>query len=494
MRIFPIAVIGVTLLALTGAAETYCGIRPTDPDGRDGLANPERGWRFEIGVGRLPEDPVKFTHIRDQWPFPRFVRDGVTVSQAYCYLSQFHDRPVSDEKIAALERDFARARKDGVKFLLRFAYESDGVKEGPTTERILAHIEQLKPIVRRNIDVIYCLQMGWIGLWGEFHTSAHRIEKDPAAVARIVRATLDMLPPERMTMMRRIVYKERVLETLGAVGEATAESSGTDAPAARIGFFNDGTLANWGDGGTFTEKPYADNGNPEFERVKREGLYTPVDGELFWTGVYGSPLFANGYRAIGRLSSQHYTTLSLVHSHSLLDRSDRPWTIDGWKVTPVTAEALKFFGIDFDPAWFEGVPYRTAYEFIRDHLGYRIAVKEAEFPKEFGSDARVRVTLHNYGFAPPVNPREVFVVLLSADGKTCIECPTGFNCRGLMPGKDAEVVCTLDDRAADFSGEVALWLPDGTKSLRYDSRYAIRLATRLPVKIVGGRLLNVIKP
>ena len=110
MRAFLIAVIGVMLLALTGAAETYCGIRPTDPDGRDGLANPERGWRFEIGVGRLPEDPVRFTHIRDQWPFPRFVCDGVTVSQAYCYLSQFHDRPVSDEKIAALERDFARAR------------------------------------------------------------------------------------------------------------------------------------------------------------------------------------------------------------------------------------------------------------------------------------------------------------------------------------------------------------------------------------------------
>ena len=31
------------------------------------------------------------------------------------------------------------------------------------------------------------------------------------------------------------------------------------------------------------------------------------------------------------------------------------------------------------PAYFEGVPYRTAFEFIRDHLGYRLAATKADF-------------------------------------------------------------------------------------------------------------------
>ena len=60
-------------------AKTFRGMRPVDKDGRDGLANPERGFRFEIGVGRIPSDMVKVAHVRDQWPFPRYRRDGVVI-------------------------------------------------------------------------------------------------------------------------------------------------------------------------------------------------------------------------------------------------------------------------------------------------------------------------------------------------------------------------------------------------------------------------------
>ena len=35
---------------------TFRGISPGDANGRDGLLNPERGFRFEIGVGRTPEN------------------------------------------------------------------------------------------------------------------------------------------------------------------------------------------------------------------------------------------------------------------------------------------------------------------------------------------------------------------------------------------------------------------------------------------------------
>ncbi len=102
-------------------SKTFRGMRPVDKDGRDGLANPERGFRFEIGVGRIPSDMVKFAHVRDQWPFLRYKRDGVVISQAYCYLTQFHSSAISDEMLAALQADFDRARCKGVKFLLRFA-------------------------------------------------------------------------------------------------------------------------------------------------------------------------------------------------------------------------------------------------------------------------------------------------------------------------------------------------------------------------------------
>lgn len=485
---------------------TYRGIRPTDAAGRNGLPNPERGFRFEIGIGMLDDDPVKFDHIRDNWPFPKYKSDGTTIAQAYCYLTQFHSSPISSEKIAALCADFDRARREGVKFLLRFAYEFNGVSEGPTGERILEHIRQLTPIVRDNIDVIYCLQTGWVGLWGEFHTSVHGIEHDPDMVAKIVEATLSMLPESRFTMMRRIAYKEAALKAIGDEQEITTSTAFSPAPHARIGFFNDGTLANWWDGGTFVGEPYAEPGDHDFDRVAREGCFMPVDGELFWTGQLGSsqPFFANALRAIERFSRHHYTTFSLVHGFSELDHSSLPWTIDLWKKTPVTAEFLEAAGIDFDSDYFAGVPFRSGYEFVRDHLGYRLAAVEADFSgvpdaeKEFTAS----VTLKNFGFSTPINKRGAEIVVLGVDG-SAVEIPFDFDCRHLQPlaaglsgGKTPIYRISATGRLPSHfpTGKcrVAIWFPDADPRLRYRPEYAIRLATALPVEIVGGRLLNIL--
>ena len=160
-------------------------------------------------------------------------------------------------------------------------------------------------------------------------------------------------------------------------------------------------------------------------------------------------------------------------------------------MTPVTAEALKFFGIDYDPAYFEGVPYRTAYEFIRDHLGYRLAVKKVIQPDDVGQGGTVRLTLHNYGFAPPVNPRWLYLAV--SDSARAEEWNMGFDCRKLMPGVDIEVETRIP--AVKMKGaKLALWLPDAAKSLRYRPEYAIRLATLMPVEMVGGRLLHILSP
>ena len=50
------------------------------------VSNPERGWRFEMMVG-LEADERPGRHIRDNWPVERYRAEGVTVAQAYCYLT-----------------------------------------------------------------------------------------------------------------------------------------------------------------------------------------------------------------------------------------------------------------------------------------------------------------------------------------------------------------------------------------------------------------------
>lgn len=483
----------------------FHGIRPNDPDGRRGLRNPERGFRFEILVGQIPSDIVTGAYLRDPWPFPRYTCDGVAVTQAYCYLLQFAESEIPQEKIDALEADFARARKDGVKFLLRFAYEFGGIRgTGPTTERILAHIRQLTPVVRRNTDVIYALQIGWVGAWGEFHSSTHKIEQRPAEYARIVAATLEMLPECRRTMMRYPNRRSLALAELGDDREVTPETALSQAPHARIGHFNDAFLSTYADAGTFGDPPlFTLRGDPTVERVGRESAFLPMDGELYWTGG-ANPDRASGIRVIARLSLHHYTTFSLVHSNSELDQRQEKWTIDTWKEQPITPAVLEALDVAYDPGYFAGTESRTAYEFIRDHLGYRLALDLVEYQRTAapGEPYRIKAVINNFGFSAPVNERHPEFVLVGADG-AAVELPTSFDCRAMQPSaygaRRTQVLshlvrfnAPLPARLPAGNLRLALWFPDAAPSLRYRPEYAIRLASQIPVENVGGRLLHFV--
>ena len=496
----------------------YQGLRPTATAGRRALRNPERGLRFEIGTGRLDSDEVKHGADAAHWPFQAWLADGVSVGQGYCYLTQFHDSPISDEKLEAIQRDFDRLRglRLGAKFLLRFAYEFDGVTHGPTAEWICRHMEQLKPVLDRNWDVIYVLQTGWVGLWGEFHTAIHQTEKDVAKTAMIVRATLDLLPPDRFTMMRRMAYKRRNLEHLGCLEEVTAATAFSPRPAARIGFFNDGTLANASDGGTFPDPPlFAAPGNWEFDYLVREAPFLPVDGELFWSGqvppsdpnsprpYHGLDLtYSAAAKAIARLRLHHYSTFSYVHGFSGLEKPVYG-VIDAWKETPVTAAELDAGRFPYSPDYFDGAP-RTAFEYIRDHLGYRLEAQQARFDNSVpaGGPLRIELTLINRGFAAPVNPRELYFVLGQGSGEP-FEMPTGFNAQTLQPYQPGDPAFTpLKHRIAVNAvlpaslpaGEwtLALWMPDSRERLRLRADYAIRLANNLEWRDWGGRGVNTL--
>lgn len=59
------------------------------------------------------------------------------------------------------------------------------------------------------------------------------------------------------------------------------------------------------------------------------------------------------------------------------------------------------------------------YDYIRDHLGYRLEVTSVTFPPVLNlsspHDFSCNFSLINWGFAAPINPRPVLLVLLAAD-------------------------------------------------------------------------------
>lgn len=487
---------------------TFRGLRPSDHNGRLGLRNPERGFRFEVIIGALPGEPVQFNSKCDHWPFERYADDGVTLTQAYCYLSQFTAGPISPEKLAAIEADFAKARAWGVKYLLRFLYKGSGRTAVAPVARIRAHMEQLKPLLDGNWDVIYAIQIGWLGLCGENFGGA-----SDAEAAEVVRGTLDLLPPDRLTMVRCPHYKTMTLNRLGLAPDLTPELAFSGAAAARIGFFNDATCSDYWDCGTFIDPPFhGSEGGRGFDQIVREAPFMPVDGELFWTNprqdAEDAYHFATVYAAIRvmkRLRLHHYTSFSLVHNFSELDMSRQvKGSIDLWKETPLQAGDLDTLRFPYSPDYFSGEP-RSAFEYIRDHLGYRLEARRAVYDATVAPGAlfEAETVLVNHGFATMINPRVPCYVLYRDDG-TAIEMPAAPNGRHYQPYRPGDAARTplehvvscafrLPEALPAGLWKLALWLPDARESLRYRADYAVRLANNLAwVEDRAGRGMQVI--
>ncbi|MCY2994676.1 MAG: DUF4874 domain-containing protein [Planctomycetota bacterium] len=314
----------------------YQGIRPSDPGGRQGLRNPERGWRIETVIAEPHQKvfigPAAHLHgqvppvYQDDWwllDAKRYEPFGLTLVQAYCYLSECPDSPIPAEKLDLLQRSLDMLRRNGLKAILRFAYEKDmNVKYGPKPEWTLKHIEQLQPVLQKNVDVIYVLQAGFIGAWGEWHSATHVPQDDYGTRAALIKRLLEALPDDRMLQVRVSKYKRLALNQpiFGAFQEVNQQTAFGKIPAARIGFHNDGFLAGPSHGGTWPEPPQFGNpGNPEYDYMTRESAYLPVDGELFWSdqgfdGKAAGGKGVDGQNAAIHLREHHYASFSLAHS------------------------------------------------------------------------------------------------------------------------------------------------------------------------------------
>lgn len=483
---------------------TYRGIRPDDPLGKVGLRNPERGWRIETLFAEAPGADIwgPAAHLKPTLPAAyselwwtldaeRYEPFGLTLAQTYCYLDRFMDRPISEEKLDLLRESLDTARRRGLKVLLRFAYEKDmDQAAGPTKETILGHLDQLAPVIEENTDVIFVLQAGFVGAWGEWHSSAKGLEKNHDTLSEITLKLLEVLPEDRMTQVRVPKYKRWVLGDV-SLDEYTfldADTAYSGTPLARIGFHNDGFLAYNNCGGTWTEPPqYSNPGNPEFDYMTVESAFVPVDGELFWSDI-GNPV--DGLRAAIRMRLHHYSSFSLAHSYS--EREGKPFSIDAWMRAPLTLEQVTEAKLPVSDGYFEGtdgasVP-RTAFDYIQDHLGYRLELQSATFPRAVaaGDVLMAEVQLINRGFATLHNPRPVLVVLMK-DEECIATFPTEAEPRTWQPyapGDDTctplmhavQAACPLPENLAPGWYVLGLWLPDAHESLRMDPRYAVRAA------------------
>lgn len=491
----------------------YRGIRPTDPGGRNGLRNPERGFRTETiiaeqtgrtkGVWGIPahlSSKVGPGYSDQNWlaDIRRFSADGVTLIQAYCYLTEHNAGPISQAKLDLLNRSFEAMRSSGAKCVLRFAYIKDypATPPPPTTEQMLLHMDQLAPILKRNSDVIHTLEAGFIAAWGEWHHGSH-ITAD-AERAALLKRILEITPPNIFVQVRYPGIKTSLLPLImpGRAQEVTKETAFSSAPSARIGYHDDGVL-------TFPKgmEGYIFGREPEIfgdlrGMVQRESSFVPVGGELFWSdqGWYGEGVYHrnfDGLEAARFLGENHINVMSLAHSYS--EREGKPMSIDHWRRRTVTPEELVLNRLPVSRDWFtdfEGKAVeRTAFEYIRDHLGYRIELQEASLPRKLrsGRSLQLSIKLINRGFSTLFHPRPVYIVLVDGNGLVTVLPSVKVDARRWFPHDPSDELRKALVHAIDYSDQVpktlkpghyslGVWMPDASPRLRKRADYALRFA------------------
>jgi hypothetical protein len=455
----------------------YHGIRPTDPRGRDGIRNPDRGLRTETIIAEGKDDKW-VARVR------HYATHGVTLAQTYCYLTEFSSTDISPGKLAQLQSSFDALRANGLKAVLRFAYERDKSSPGPRLTDVRRHISQLKPLLVRNVDVICVVEAGLIGLWGEWHHSVHGLDKDVDAQRQIVMDLLDALPVERHVLFRRPRYKRAVL------GEdtpwTTAATAHTGIPAARMGFHSDYFVVRR-HGWDITP------GTRDFEQALAEGPFLWMGGEMPWgSEVRRRGWQTDGFGAAVRMRDHHYSVFSLAHN---FEEGRHEHDMKRWMKEPLTVQRVRGAKLPLSDGYFENAQGREVercqFDYIRDHLGYRLELQEATFPKSVrrGESLECRLSLINRGFSAMHNPRPVYLVMVDDAARVVAQQLTATDPRRWQPYRpeDAEYVPLRHEIATSIrvspkttagTYRLGLWLPDAQPSIQHDPRYAVRLANR----------------
>jgi hypothetical protein len=391
-------------------------------------------------------------------------------------LDSFLNSPISPSFLTNLNHDFAAARAAGVKLIPRFIY-TNTTHSGTCPEQsvcppygdatkavILGHIAQLKPALQQNADVIACMQLGFIGIYGENYYTDHfgdasgngqgkLLDENWNDRIAVLKALLAALPNSRIVQVRIPQLKERYVYGVSANVLSNALTEGeafTGTDKARIGFHNDCFLSGTNDYGTYTD--YGNSSTPakdattalrNFEMA--DSKFTAVGGETCDDSYSPQNDCGPAGMAQQEFANFHYSFLNSQYNLAV----NNDWVTGG------------------------------CMDEIKQKMGYRLVLHNATIPATAAKNGSISITLNidNVGYASPFNQRPVQLILKNkASGKiTAINFNTDIRkwYTGSISLKDK---LSLPAGLTTGAYEVMLNMPDNYPSLAKRPEYSIRLA------------------
>ncbi len=388
--------------------------------------NPERGFIHTYAVHSTGQglNANQLRELRAQ---------NVTLILRIYYLEDFKTAPLSSEELLLITNDMQKLRDAGLKCVLRFAYTDDMSGTDASVAIIEQHLDQLKSTFEENKDVIAFVQAGFIGAWGEWHSSSNgltTVENQKKVLFKL----LNVLPEETMVQVRTPKIKQDIFNTSIPL---EPEIAYTNQNRARVGHHNDCFLAGGTDYGTYTNIP-ADK-----EYISKEALYVPTGGETC--------------PPVG-------------------DLPDCPTALAEMKL-------LKWTYLNLD--WYQPVinAWKSSgcFDELQRNLGYRLSLVFGKFPKQAVADQnfKVEIILSNKGYAPLYNFKATSIVFINKTSGNSYSFNLPVDLRKVKPN-GVLVISDSIKLAGIPKGDYDLYLniSDPSENLKNRVEYKVRLANQ----------------
>ena len=346
------------------------------------FANPERGFqRFTTNTNS--DGTYRFIN-QSQIIGWRTGVDKVTVIYRYIMLTEFinNDSIISNTYLSNLQTDFDRIRNAGLKVILRPAYTVEYTPEvQPNKQTILNHITQLSSVINSNDDIIVSVQSGFIGVYGEWYYTEGSVEFgdegtiSPAQWLNRKDVVDSMLFNFNSSIPIQVRYAEAKREMYGSatLNDVTAFQN---TPTARVGFYNDAFLNNYGDMGTYDVNSQCENpfGTVDYDFVANSAQYLPMNGETNGLNSCNSGFRTTGGNAVVELNALNFSTLNRGYSPDVWDG----WISQGY------------------------------YDEIARNLGYRLQLNYITLV--VGDTIDFTMNISNVGYGNILTPKNVYLI------------------------------------------------------------------------------------
>ncbi len=402
------------------------------------FANPERGFYVQVTT---KSDDIKSTSVGSL----RSMRETqfITLVLNQYYLGDYYECDIADEYLEMVRTNMKNLREAGVKCIPRFAYTNDNSnnkrdKWDAPKEWVFRHIDQLTPIFHEYADVIYCVQAGFVGVWGEWYYTTHfnmgadtPEEFEPRK--ELITKLLEAIPDKRQLALRTPEFK---IQYLGSsyTDTITADMAHDGSYQSRLAGHNDCFLSSGTDVGTYS-------GKDDRSFWAADTRFTSMGGESCDNNAYGK-----WEKALPEMYKYHWSYMNRDYHPDLL----RSWIKEGHM------------------------------DEVKRLLGYRLVLDKMWYTEpKAGGAFTTTLTLRNIGFANIINPRAVELILVNtADATDKHVLPIAdADPRFWMAGETTKIDLKVTIPAA-CKGEYTLYLnlPDPEPTIHDKPAFAIRLA------------------